>query len=415
MMNLSALVITLTALTLHLIPPLRAEVLPAAPVVVPLNETARFLAGLPPESDPVLQNLAGQRSWQYHADEMNKAWAELEKGRLSKVRNWSATHIPAAAGAKGTMFYMFSGPDFLYADAIYPGATTYVFCGREPIGPIPDLSKVRQSRIPGTLQSLRSSLDSIVSFSFFITNKMKVQLRNHELEGSLPIMCIFLARSGKTIQSIEYVGLDKHGALHPITKPERGGRITAPGVKITFHGDDPGDLRTLYHFSTDISNGGLEGSGFLSFCEGLAPGNSLVKSASYLMHNSYFSDIRSFLLRNSSTLVQDDSGIPVAFLTPDQWDLRLFGRYPGPIPLFKNRAQTKLFELYRNTDPAPLEFGIGYRHRKGESMLMVARQRTEIPIEEAPRAVTVNGDPIPVAIPVPQASPTPRPSVPLSQ
>jgi hypothetical protein len=48
-------------------------------------------------------------------------------------------------------------------------------------------------------------------------------------------------------------------------------------------------------------------------------------------------EIRTFLLENTDTLVQDDSGIPVSFFTPEGWELRLFGSYPGPISLFKER------------------------------------------------------------------------------
>ena len=35
------------------------------------------------------------------------------------------------------MFYMFSGPDFLYADAFYSKATTYVLSALDP-GPVPE-------------------------------------------------------------------------------------------------------------------------------------------------------------------------------------------------------------------------------------------------------------------------------------
>jgi hypothetical protein len=76
--------------------------------------------------------------------------------------------------------------------------------------------------------------------------------------------------------------------------------------------------------------------------------------------------------------------------------MRFFGRYPGPIPLFKNYTQQKLAEYYRTTNPEPLDFGIGYRHRTGESTLMVATRRPPIgnesgaaPAEVPPRAVIV--------------------------
>ena len=86
--------------------------------------------------------------------------------------------------------------------------------------------------------------------------------------------------------------------------------------------------------------------------------------------------------------------------TEERWDLRLFGSYPGPIPLFKNKTQPRLFELYRHSDPPPLDFGIGYRHRRGESTLMVASRRPEAPADAVPKAV-------PVAIPVVEAEVAP--------
>ena len=42
------------------------------------DDTARFLAGLPPLSDPLLQGLAEERSWQRHAALLNDAWVGLE-------------------------------------------------------------------------------------------------------------------------------------------------------------------------------------------------------------------------------------------------------------------------------------------------------------------------------------------------
>ena len=46
----------------------------------------------------------------------------------------------------------------------------------------------------------------------------------------------------------------------------------------------------------------------------------------------------------------------------------------------------KLAELYRSTNPSPLDFGIGYRHRAGESTLMVATRK--VPLEFSPGQAT---------------------------
>ena len=112
------------------------------------------------------------------------------------------------------MFYMFSGPDFLYADAFYSKATTYVLSALEPPGSVPDLSKLPRGAVAAALYDVEHSLGSILSFSFFITKQMKVDLREGQLSGTLPILYVFLARSGKTIRDVSPVALDDKGAAY---------------------------------------------------------------------------------------------------------------------------------------------------------------------------------------------------------
>jgi hypothetical protein len=378
-----------------------ASTLAAAEPRGSFDDVARLLAGLPPAADPEALALAAEPSWQRHAEALDKAWCTLETERLGKVRKWAQAELPAST-SPATLFYMFSGPDFLYANAIFPRARTYVLCGIEPVGRVP--TDLRRQTLGHDLAMLRTALDPVLSFSFFITNKMKTDLQHHRLAGTLPVLAIFLARAGMTISAVEFVGLDAAGTLHEVAAPVREGVITAPGVRFQFRGPGDPEDRTLFYFSTDISDSGLKGSGFLDFCRPLAPGNSLVKSASYLMHKSYFSNIRAFLLEHSETLVQDDSGIPCVFLLDGRWQLRLFGAYPGPIALFKEHHQPRLAALYREARPTPLDFGIGYRHRKGESTWIVATKRPEPPVAE---------DPPPRAIPVEEPKPpSPNPAGP---
>lgn len=377
--------------------PVSAQAPAALPAANPLNDTARVLAGMAPSADPALLALTQDPSWQQHAKFFDTAWAKLEHNQLLKVRTWAKTRIPDAFADQGTAFYMFSGPDFLYADTFFPQASTYVMCGIEPTGPLPDVSKLTPQVLGGELRSLQESLNSVLSFSFFITKDMKNHFQNHTMSGTLPILYIFLARSGKTLCDVSYVSVDEQGTLTTQPDATRSTGSSAPGVRIQFLAAGSAVPRTLYYFSTDISDTGLKRSGFLNFLKTLAPGNSCVKSASYLMHESYFSNIRGFLLDHTRTLVQDDSGIPFAYFKPDAWQLRVYGSYPGPIPLFKSCLQPQLAEYYHLTHPEPLDFGIGYRHRAGESTLMVA---SRLPAgDTAP----------PVAIPAPTPPPAPAP------
>ncbi|MFX4906758.1 hypothetical protein ABTB94_20520, partial [Acinetobacter baumannii] len=92
----------------------------------------------------------------------------------------------------------------------------------------------------------------------FITKQMKVDLRANEVNGTLPILYVFLARSGKTIRNVEMIALDDKGAVR--TGSDNPGPNATRGVRITFAGPD-GEARTLYYFSTDLSNPGARAAG----------------------------------------------------------------------------------------------------------------------------------------------------------
>jgi hypothetical protein len=196
---------------------------------------------------------------------------------------------------------------------------------------------------------------------------MKVDLRAGQLNGTLPILYVFLARSGKTIRDVSPIAIDDKGAVYFAN--ENPGKNATRGVRIVFAGSD-GQEKTLYYFSTDLSNSGVRNSGFLNFCRTLAPGNSLIKSASYLLHSGNFTTVRDFLLANSATIVQDDSGIPLAYYNPKKWRFFPFGRYAGPIAEFAGRYQEQYAELFRQSQP--MDFGIGYRWRSYESNLLLS-------------------------------------------
>ncbi|WJR75964.1 hypothetical protein [Bradyrhizobium sp. NP1] len=378
-----------------------ALALPARAADVTANDTARFLAGMSPAQDSPLAALTGDPAWQRHARFFDNAFSQLEQRQVSKIRTWADANL---AAPKPTMFYMFSGPDFLYADAFYGKATTYVLSALEPPGFVPDLSRLPHSAVNAALYNVERSLGSILSFSFFITKQMKVDLHADQISGTLPILYVFLARSGKTIKEVTPVALDASGIVH--VGSENAGRNPARGIRIIFSGDDRVE-RTLYYFSTDLSNAGVRASGFLKFCATLAPGNSLIKSASYLMHSGNFSTVRNFLLANSATIIQDDSGIPLAYYNPKSWRFFPFGRYAGPIEKFPGKFQQSYAELFRRAEP--IDFGIGYRWRTNESNLLLSvRTAADEPVADA----TASTEPAP---PSPARPRKPRPPAPIGQ
>ncbi len=257
-----------------------------------------------------------------------------------------------------------------------------MLAGLEPAGDIPPLTSLSHGTVDASLRGLEISLGTILNYSFFITKNMKTQLQEGQIHGTLPVLYVFLARTGKTIHEASFVSLDADGNFQSpeVTDAKSRNNIhtAAAGVKIVFS-DGNGPKQTLYYFSTNLADGSVERSGFLAFCAKLGPADSFIKSASYLLHTGGFGKARAFLLAHSATMLQDDSGIPLAYFDPAKWKLQPFGRYVGPLSIFGNAYQRDMGELFRHA--SPIDFGIGYRWRKNESNLLLAQKTAPVTSE----------------------------------
>ena len=312
------------------------------------DEAARFLAGLPVR-EASLAALAAQPAWGAHAEKLGRAWARMDQRQLVKVRAWAAATVPEANRSSAAVFYFFSGPDFLYAQTFFPNSADYILCGTEPVGTVPEMAQMQPAALEADLENLRRSLDTMLTTHYFITKDMRADLTRGQVGGTLPILYVFLARTGCIIRSVS---------------------TNAGGAQIEFTGPG-GQRQTLHYFKTDLSNGGANAA-FLGFCKKHAPGMSLVKSASYLLHGDSFSMARNFLLANSSIIVQDDSGIPLRAFDPRHWTLRFCGNYEGPIELFKDHYQPDLAAAYQRSNPAALGFAFGYAWQAAKGALLLA-------------------------------------------
>jgi hypothetical protein len=341
------------------------------------DDTARFLAGLRPSPASPLNALTKSAVWQTHAARFNAAFGLKDTGSLSKIRVFATKEIPQS---DRPLLYFFSGPDFLYANAFFADAATYVLSGLEPTGEIPRIEELNPRALEYTLHNAERSLSSVLSLSFFQTNDMRSQLNTGPVFGTLPLLYVFLARAGKTVIEAEAIVLDQDGNVREADAGRKGGDIGeasqdgARGARIVF--SDKNHFRqTLYYFSGDVSNDGLRKSRLLKFCGKLGQSNAFIKSASYLLHRDRYADLRTFILKQSTLVLQDDSGIPLSYFDSSKWELQPFGNYVGPIPLFRNRYQTSLARLFRASDRKGIDFGVGYQWRRNNSNLLLATKK----------------------------------------
>jgi len=315
-----------------------------------IDETAKFLAGMPVQGP--LEPLTRDAAWLDHARNMEGAWFKKDSLQIRPIRGWMLANAPEVYTNASTVYYMFGGPDFLYANLFYPQAKTYILAGLEPVGQVPDLVGMDPAALRTDLNALRGSMHTVLQTHYFITKDMRAELTRPNLGGTLPILYVFLARLNCTVLDTTYVN------------------SPAPGVKITFTRD--GGPQTLYYFKTDLSGGK---SPFLKWCATQGPGNSLLKAASYLMHTGGFTGVRDFLLENSRVIIQDDSGIPLKAF-PKSWVVDCYGRFVPHAEMFGKYDQPELAAVYNRQPPPPeLGFAFGYHWQKDRGLLMLARRK----------------------------------------
>ncbi|MEI6279401.1 MAG: hypothetical protein WCQ16_08475 [Verrucomicrobiae bacterium] len=318
-----------------------------------INDVARFIAGLHPAGTGPLAEWVQTPEWNAFSKNINQSWQRFQDSRLEPIRLWKNSHLPELNPE--TVFYPFSGPDFIHARAFFPNATTYILCGLEPTGSLPSLQSLQP--LQSALGWMQVSMRTLMEAGYFVTKEMQADLKKSPLQGTVPVFCFMLARGGDRILSV---------------------RSDANHAEIRFLVPGDSRVRTLHYFSVNLRNDRMrEGNAFLEFVQAARPDVGYLKSASYLLHESDFSTIRNTLLTQCRTIVQDDSGIPLRFFNSDHWRFRNFGVYAPPLDIFKKYSQPDLADLYAKLPATPLPFGVGYHWDPKTANLMVFTAATQ--------------------------------------
>ncbi|MEM7584106.1 MAG: hypothetical protein AAF560_12035 [Acidobacteriota bacterium] len=357
-------------------PPAEVRIAAASVDAAALDQAAKLLAGLTPATPPE----AAAETWQQHGDRMAEIWSEIEGQHLGAMRTWAAAEL-APADPRAPLFYPFSGPDLPSAMQFFPEAASYVLVGLESPGRIPDLDSIASEldapALEAELGRLRTSLDNLASAGYFVTKRMETDFVAAELEGALPFLYLFLARAGMPPTAVHFVSLEPDGSERAMATDVRVAEHAATAVRIDFGTD--GTERSLYYFSRDLSNAGLQAKpSFVAFLKRLGAFNVYLKSASYLLHMEDFTDLEALLLDHAGAVLQDDSGIPLRDFSPAVWERQFFGTYTQTLPTYREWYQDDLRAAFERVEnPQPLPFAIGYHSKTGGSCLIWAQRRSD--------------------------------------
>jgi hypothetical protein len=201
---------------------------------------------------------------------------------------------------------------------------------------------------------------------------MNTDLKKTKVNGTLPLISLFIKRTGHQIVSIQRVGVDSMGKCQPVDSMKNEKNVVS-GVKVDFLSLSKQKVQSVYYFRTDISDKGLiKNPGFKIYMSELPKSYSYLKAASYLMHYDDFKIIRSVIFDISSTILQDDSGIAFKYFDKQKWDIKLYGTYFKPKDEFSYISEPDLEKAYKKSVYRPLKYSLGYNWRTGHSNLLYA-------------------------------------------
>jgi hypothetical protein len=338
------------------------------------DDLGRFLGGLPGKSGSPFGELESTPAWQDHARLSDKAWNTYAHDRLPALSGFAHSELSDFAKSQATVFYPFSGPDSLTATAFFPRASTYVLVALEPPGTLTGLSKFLKKDLPGELTELRTTFDSLLQRSFFITRQMDHQLRGQVTDGVLPLVLVELVRTGNTVLGCEFLWVDESSRV--LVRPAEQ-KIHDWGFALDYRNDNDASLHRLYYFSVNLASDHLDKNPeFQKQMAALGPVVTYLKSTSYMLHRPEFSTIRDRILSMSTAVLQDDSGVPYRFFTPDKWNVQLYGEYQQPYGSFRYMVEPELKAAFQKPENVKkLDFRIGYGYGRAPSNLELARRK----------------------------------------
>lgn len=343
--------------------------------VLKYNEFGRFYAGLEQHENSSIKYIDTNKVWLKHKDSFTRFWDSATTTRINPITQFARSDMKVLGDSVKSLFYPFSGPDFLHANIFFPNAEKIVMLGLERVGNVPKVEDLNDKELGTFFKAVRQSLDSIFIWGYFMTNDMNKDFANSlELKGLTPVIMLMMVKADFEIHNVRKVTVNSTGKIVESLKGRKD--LDSPwdsyvsGVEIKYMKEKDTTMRTLYYFSHDASDKNLNLTpGLAKFLANQHFDATYLKAASYLC--SILNTIRKEALK-SKYILQDDSGILFSYFDEKIWNHEFWGMYLRPIYAFRWAKQPKLKAIYaKGENIKPLPFDIGYGSRIGAGNLML--------------------------------------------
>jgi hypothetical protein len=283
---------------------------------------------------------------------------------VTKMVSWSETNLSQAQYQ--TAFYPFSGPDVVTVMSLYPKANYYVMVADQ----VPEYAYVNHpDKASKTSSAFECSmLNNFSRRGYYLTNDLIG--KNGPKPRFIKLLIYNLAFAGVKVNAIKNLSIDANGLILPTQ-----GEQESNGVRFLVETKD-GRSVTVDYISANISDSGLaEHANFVKAFERKSTQVVLIKSASHLLQNTYFSTMKNILVDHAQWITQDETGLDIVPYS-ENFDLQLFGKFIRPNTLWAKSPSAQRLANYYQLHPSKQElpFLLGYE-KAGGSMLMIGHRK----------------------------------------
>jgi hypothetical protein len=280
---------------------------------------------------------------------------ERSMERLVKFHSFTGRDIKGFIATKpelqevAKVFYPFGGADIIYPLTIFPKAMEITLAGLEDIGPKPTNLELEAESI-----TLGDDVASLLKRSFFVTRDMGQNFASKHV-GTMRRILEQLSSLGVSEADLEV--FDRSNQKLAIT-------FTYNNIKrrVSYFKKNFLDQEKTAAFLNDLKE------------KDMVQG-TLLKATSYTLHRPEFVHIKDFIVKSTSLIVEDDSGVPLRDLK--DFEVQKFGQYKKPYGVEFSCYTQKDLAQKPAIDDQKLGFCFGYGCGRQPSSLIIAKRKVE--------------------------------------
>ena len=296
----------------------------------------------------------------------DESWAIYQNDHGQPIKEWAKNEVRFER--TGTVFYPFSGPDFVTANQLYPDADRYVMVAMQAAGEPALLAPMSPERAQHFQTKFLREWKRFAYNAFFITAELEAdRFAKSAHIGITTILTTFALYTGYDVAELYPIAYD----------PASGQFIKAQGpwnsVRLVLKKN--GKTVALDYVSLDLSDQNLLVNepmrGWLSH---MTQHPMLIKAASHLLQDGNFIVLRDMIIKNAPIVVQDETGVDYAQLKKIG-NVQLYGGFSLPFEQFSPHKQQSLAQAYKQaTDVKPIPFAFSYNKEHERRSVQIARR-----------------------------------------